>query len=700
LRGGVWSSWDFKLLDHYVKKAVAEGHGPKNSDRIIYIASSDASYEAMGAKVFDRSLLADVNDSLSDFGTAATVYDIIFNRPSDPEKDRVFIDSIRSADCVFMPVGLQYQEKSKRFQWGKGAASEQLRKASQDPPAENGPGRPFQAVRALLQLDDLAGVSCGTGHISAHTDSDGVYRHMLLLIRIDNGSLPVLPLSVFLKWAKVPFKRLTIHWGKEIRIPALPGSRLKTDRIIPIDHRGRAYVPLTERWAKDFPKVELFQLLEYLKDDSLQGNLAELFENRFVFIGDVSSGVSDLGQTPLDRDVPMITQHAAMLNALLTGSFYRKWSTPATLALVALFAAILGLAGCFKNRWIVYGCGLAAFPLLGWSAWVLVIRFTLFPVAATAGSFLILFSGAIAVMHAAVAKERAFIKNAFSHYVPPQVVQQIIETPDMLKLGGQKREISILFSDLADFTTLSENMDPVNLVSLLNDYLTEMTDTILAEGGIVDKYLGDAIMAEFGMPAVLADHADRAVSAALGMQLKMTELRRQRTTPGWSGLFCRIGVNTGPVVVGNLGSREVFDYTVIGDAANLASRLEGINKLYGTGLMISEATYRQLSSERFLIRPVDVVKVKGKKRAVRVYEVYGDGDRQPEADAQRYYDAYTQGFSAYLSRDFPEAAQQFRAALKFRAGDPAAEQMCRRAAELNHRELPEDWDGAITLKTK
>ena len=174
--------------------------------------------------------------------------------------------------------------------------------------------------------------------------------------------------------------------------------------------------------------------------------------------------------------------------------------------------------------------------------------------------------------------------------MPEKVVDTLLGSPEMLKLGGEERVMSVLFSDLAGFTTLSEKMTPTQLVHLLNHYLTEMTDIVLAEGGIIDKYEGDAIMAEFGAPLPLPDHADRAVRTGLKMQRRLKELREIWKGQGLPELRCRVGINTGAMIVGNMGSNQVFDYTVIGDSVNLASRLEGANKRYNTYLMISEFT--------------------------------------------------------------------------------------------------------------
>lgn len=236
-------------------------------------------------------------------------------------------------------------------------------------------------------------------------------------------------------------------------------------------------------------------------------------------------------------------------------------------------------------------------------------------------------------------------------------------------------------------------------MSLLNTYLTEMTAIILEHGGTIDKYIGDAIMAEFGVPLALPDHADRAVAAAVHMQRRLIELRPAWSAQGLPELHCRIGVNTGEVVVGNMGSDLVFDYTVIGDEVNLASRLESANKQYHTFLMISEATYQALTPGRFRTRLLDVIRVKGKTKPVKVFEVYGETAEPPISD-EEYYRTYQAGVEAYLVRNFAGALEHMHHALELRPHDLAVESLLSRVSILQPEDLPDDWDGAVTLTSK
>jgi adenylate cyclase len=697
--GKVWIALDYQILDLFYTQAIQHGYGPARSSRLVYVTITDDSYMAFGKNVLDREEMARVNDALAQFGVAAVAYDIIFAHPSTPQADQRFAASLQQLKMAYLPIALDQLPAVQSFQWAGGVAYERLR-TQLCQPRERGVARPLYATRALMQLDDFAATAFHTGHISASSDPDGVHRHLPLLLKVDTAYLPTLALAMFLDTVNVPCTALTVEWGQRLTIPALPGSTLSRDVVIPIDAHGQVFIPYPQTWGHDFANMTMHGLLKYLEDADMRGNVEEFFENTLVFIGDVSTGSADVGQTPLDRGVPLVSMHTALMNALLTDSFYRPWSFWEVVGLLGVLGVLVGLAALCQAPIILYATGVLSVLGLLALTWVQCLHFTLLPIMTVLSGFAYMFFGIVIAVEGALARDRAFIRNAFAKYVSKKVVDELLRHPDLLHLGGEERVLSVMFTDIADFTTLAEQMAPHALVRLLNAYLTEMTTIVQEEGGIIDKYVGDAIMAQFGTPLPIPHHADLAVRTALRMQRRLEELRPQWITQGWPEVHCRVGINTGPMVVGNIGSEQVFNYTAIGDAVNLASRLEGANKHYKTLVMISEFTCEALSPGLFRTRLLDVIRVKGKSQAVKVYEVYAEmSDPIPPADLE-YYQAYTAAFEAYLARRFDVAGAQFTAAHAARPTDAAACEMLKRIADLDSEKLPDDWDGAVTFETK
>ena len=287
---------------------------------------------------------------------------------------------------------------------------------------------------------------------------------------------------------------------------------------------------------------------------------------------------------------------------------------------------------------------------------------------------------------------------AFSHYLSPKVIDSIIKNPEAIKLGGESRRITTFFSDVAKFSTISESLSPTELVSLLNEYLSEMTDIILGYDGTVDKFEGDAIMAFFGAPQVFPDHAARACFAALDMQRKLSEMRARWREQGRHELFVRMGMNTGEAVVGNMGSRTRMDYTVMGDSVNLASRLEGANKFYSTGIMISEFT-RADAGDAIEVRQLDRIRVVGKEEPIVVYELLARKG-ELDSDTRDMLEKYDAGLDHFKEREWDKARSLFRAGLKIIPGDGPCATYVERCTKFMKSPPSRNWDGVYRMKTK
>ncbi|MDD8019017.1 MAG: adenylate/guanylate cyclase domain-containing protein, partial [Bacteroidota bacterium] len=286
-----------------------------------------------------------------------------------------------------------------------------------------------------------------------------------------------------------------------------------------------------------------------------------------------------------------------------------------------------------------------------------------------------------------------------SQYLNPSVVNELIAHPEKLQLGGEKKELTVFFSDIASFTNFSEKLDAEELVQLLNEYLSAMTDIILKNDGTLDKYVGDAVMAIWGAPMELPNSALSATRTALQMQEKIKEIDAKWKEAGKPGLVVRMGLNTDFMVVGNVGGSSRFDYTVIGDAVNLASRLEGANKTYGTRIMISERTYELIKSE-LQCRELDYLIVKGKTKPIRVFELVADKKTGMDEKMIQLCELYTNGLKLYKERKFKEALKTFRAVLALHPEDGPSNLYALRSQEYIKTPPPKDWNGVFELKTK
>ncbi len=341
----------------------------------------------------------------------------------------------------------------------------------------------------------------------------------------------------------------------------------------------------------------------------------------------------------------------------------RAWHSVLAFALFAPMPALIGFA---------------AYPLGFW-----------WPVVLPTNAVMAALTGAIVLNYATEGRRKAFIKKAFRHYLSPAVIDRILDDPSQLKLGGERKELTILFSDIEGFSTFSEKLDPESLTSLLNAFLSDMTDIILDEGGTLDKYEGDAIIAFWNAPADQPDHAERACRAALKCRQKIRERQEEYARKAGAPLRMRIGINTGVVVVGNMGSAKRFDYTVLGDAANLASRLEGANKFFGTRIMISQETW-QKTSGRFTGRRIGLLRVVGRAKPVEVFELTG-----LEAGPEECGKKFDQAIACCLAKKWREALDFFESL----PGDPVARLYAERCRKLI--ENPgSDWDGIWNLDRK
>lgn len=443
--------------------------------------------------------------------------------------------------------------------------------------------------------------------------------------------------------------------------------------------------------------------------DVFEDLLAEgRFRDKIVLVGSTVPEHQDLHPTPF-RDAegtesailtPGVEIHAHAVSTILSGSHIRRLSSTFQYAWTFLLGLLtIVVTTNLRGGW---GAGAAAGVAAGalFASWHLFSAEGLWLWATTPLlSVGLSYAGTTATLFLVEEREKARIRGMFQQYVSASVVDELIEQPGLLALGGEERVASVLFTDIEGFSGISEGLTPTELVELLNEYLTAMTDIVIEHGGIIDKYQGDSIMAEFGVPVPQEDHALQACRAAVRMTGALSHLREEWAREGRPPLDARVGINTGRMLVGNLGSHRIMDYTVMGDQVNLASRLEGANKLYGTRIMASEFTW-EVVKEKIVARELDRIRVKGKSEPVRVYEILGMVDDGVSEQARALLERFESALELYKSGCYGRALEAFEAVADEHPDDKPTHLYVERCREFVESPPPEDWDGVYTMTTK
>ena len=422
----------------------------------------------------------------------------------------------------------------------------------------------------------------------------------------------------------------------------------------------------------------------------------EALGGRIAIVGVSAPGVEDIEITPVSSTFPGPELHATAVDNFLRGDFLAEWPRsregrhlPAA-AVTLLVSLVAILSPSAATAAVASGAVFLAYFGIAWGTYRAGLLLPLFgPLAGAIAAF----GSSTLYLYVTEGRQRREIARMFGQYLAPAVVEELQRHPEKLRLGGERRVMTAFFSDIEGFTTVSESMQAERLVALLNEYLTLCTDVILETGGVIDKYLGDGIMAFWNAPLEVADHARRACIAAIRCQDACVAFRASCEARGLPPIRMRIGLNTGPMVVGNMGSSRRFDYTLMGDAVNLASRLEGANKAFGTYMMASDAT-RRACGPGVAFRELGRIRVKGKTEAVAVHEVLGAGAAPP------WVARFEAALGAFYARRFDEAAAGFVEVLGLRPDDPPSMCYLARLPEVRRSVPAAGFDGVLTLAEK
>lgn len=706
-------------LDNQVADAMFHWRGKMPSSGAVVIVDLDEkSLRAIGQWPWPRNIVAQLIQKLADHGAKVIGLDITF-----PESDRTspknslaalrtFLQNRFTAEELLqlgadqkldhdLALGDTVAETPTVLGYVFQIPDDGLKKESDKPfPSINiaikPPGLTYdqltmiKAYRAIVNIPEIA-MAQTEGFFNVFPDPAGTVRRVPLFIEHDGIPYPSLGLEMLRLGRQIP--QVTIHAAQQSSDNqySLFGVTLG-EQFIPTDNIGQ--VAINYRGPmKTFPYYSAVDILNNLHADQIK--------DKYVLIGTSAAGLLDLRATPFSSVFAGVEVHANLIDNILKNDPFRH----DIFTEIGLTYTIIILGGLLLSALLAYSS-----PLIGGLGGMLLIISYLFY-----GSYHLLFLknqlvgityplATIMAVFLVVTlfnfffedRKKRFIQGAFGRYVSPQVVNQLIRSPEKLSLAGEERVVTIFFNDIRGFTTIAEKMSSLELGQFMNEYLTAMSDLIMANKGTVDKYIGDAIMAIWGAPLDDHQHAANALRTSLKMIGKLAELR-----PGWDKrglpfIDIGIGLNSGPVSVGNFGSSQRFDYTVLGDNVNLASRLEGLNKMYGTHILLSESS-KEAVGAGFFCSFVDLVKVKGKQQPVAIFQPHLEG--APGRELVQEISAFEQAISLYRAQHFGQA-KAILATLHRDKPTKLYQLYLDRITTFEKQPPPAEWDGVFTATSK
>ncbi|WP_243546147.1 CHASE2 domain-containing protein [Pseudodesulfovibrio tunisiensis] len=702
---------DYKLYDLYMDRY----HSEKTTPIPAIVDIDEKSLAEAGQWPWPRYRVAMLLKYIQAYGATSIASDIIFVEPdrtspsilqkelkeafklditinglppSLQDNDALLAKNLKTGPFV---LGFDFMTREAREKLGDARASSECpippaKVAVLSPPGSPSPHAALPRAEGIVcPLPELARSARRSGFITISPDLDGVYRRVPLLYSWNDKFYPSLALAALSQ--AVGQKTITLKMSS-IGVDSLRIGKVAT---VPLDKHGRMLINFRGP-QKTFPYYSASDVLnKRIPKDALK--------NRIVFIGTSAAGLKDIRPTPLDPGYPGVEAHATIVDNLLSREFINipDWAQGLeffALLLICIMTTFLLMWA--RAAWI-------ALPLLGlsivmWQGSVHlyttqhIYASPLYPFMGLGLTFTLL----TALKFWREEQAKRFIHGAFAHYLAPSVIDRIMDDPDSLSLEGQEKEITIQFSDIRSFTSLSEKLSPTQVTNLLHDYLTPMTRIITEHHGTLDKFIGDAVMAFWNAPLDVPNHQLQAMKAAKEQLARLHELNELFVEKYGSGIAIGIGVHSGAVRVGNMGSADLFDYTLIGDNVNLASRLEGLTKFYGQTLVVSGKIV-EACGDAYVFRELDSVRVKGKQEPVTIYTAY---THEEAAERKEELDTYFEGLALYKATRFSDACSLF-SRLQESGREPILYSMyVDRCAHLQEEPPEPGWDGVFTHKTK
>ncbi len=657
---------------------------PPPSPLVAVVAVDEASVKRYGRWPWSRELQARLIERLKSLGAAVIGLDIVYSSPSTPAADQALAKALAAPGA---PVIGGYFFRDVQSVAPAPAALAVLRRHRIGAVLASHPGARAAAVPDYPHVEisevGLARRFAGLGFFNYIPDADGLVRAAPVVLRYHGDYYPSLPLAALAELSGQPAVLNVDDDG-------VSGLRLGP-LALPVDRLGRLELNFYDH-KRPVPLLSAASVLDGKID-------RKAIAGKLIFVGVTEVGIADVRPTPIDDSFPGVAVHATVASNVIQGRFLSR-DRDAVLFDVAMMGLLpllmVWAISHLRRPWAMAAIYLATLGFV-WGAFyyalaaaALVVSLV-YPLIGVTLGYLV-----FQTYHQLVSERQGrFLRQAFSTYVSPALVNRLIRDPDTLSLAGEKRPISVLFSDIRGFTSISEAMSPEQLVALLQHYLGPMTDAVMEENGTLDKYIGDAVMAIFNAPLDVAEHPRHAGRCALRMLERLDDLNRGFREEYGVSLRIGIGIHTGEAIVGNMGSSKRFDYTAMGDTVNLASRLEGRTKAYGVEIVISGDTAAQLG-EGFLLRRLDRIRVKGKSRPVEIFQLCRDQRPATRALAERFEAA----LEHYFAGRFSKALAEFLALAGEYPGDAPSRLYVERCEQHINEPPVGEWDGVFTAQEK
>lgn len=670
----------------------------KVEKRIVLAKIDDDSIKSIGRFPWSRSVWAKVIRKLNTFDARVLSFDVFFSEPE-------LACNAESPDVDMANAIAEFKQKNPKNgivlpyslnTYGTEAFNEvpdSLYNFIVDTKQNEGINLSKNLIsKTIYPLKIFLDKEVSLGYIQATEDADGIFRHYQVVANVDDLYFPSMAMMTYqIYTGERPVLELFSEGAESLSL---------TKNKVQLNKKGETKI----RWTggeNSFPAVSIKDIIAAPDGDP---KMKKVFSDNIVYIGSTAFGAHDLRHTPIDPMLPGVYNHMNMTNMLLNNYFFQhkdksiqySWAMLITGTLLMIIVQIFGNAilDLFAVVFLSLGLYFLDRRYFVFNGYEIKLFFTLFSVIAC-------YSWTTFLNFYLASKEKKKIRGTFSHFVSPAVVEKMLSNPDMVKVGGEKKNITVFFSDVRDFTTISEKLTPEQLSTCLNQYMGVMTNIIFDSNGTLDKYIGDAIVAFWGAPLDVQNHAYHAVKAAVKMMDILPDINESFKKQGFPLFKHGVGLNTGDCSVGNMGSDKIFQYTALGDNMNLGARLESLCKYYGVQINISEFTKNAIPEDmqkEFTFRILDKVRVKGKTTAVTIYEVLHTKHLiKNDLDAQN---GYEQAFNFYQTQKFQDAIYLLKPICEKYPEDKPSKRIKEICEEFLVHPPGEQWDGVFTHTTK